>query len=206
MVIRKATYFLISIFIYMLFIQADCKKMTGCAETVYNFEIGVTGYPDKDSIYVGDTLWLEINTPDTLRDIATNELINYGGVENLGALIAFSKLINEVYNGKALLKFTLLLKKGQKLMNNVDPESFNEYRFNDENGFYQFKLGVIPSDTGTFRISFSNAANVYRRSDKCTKASFEINFIQTDQHYYYFPGYQGDPFQKSGTYYFKVMP
>ena len=79
-----------------------------------------------------------------------------------------------------------------------------EFRFEDNNGFYKFKLGIIAKKKGIFGLIFSNAANVYRKSDACTKAFFTINFIQTNQHYYLNPNFQGGPTPVGGDYYFKV--
>ncbi len=193
--------------VYSLFINGDCRKITGgCAVTVYNFEIGVKAYPDADSVQVNDTIWFEINTPDTVRDLRTNQLIDYSGVENLGAGIGFEKLEGNSFTGKAVNKFHYLLKKGELLNNNADPDLLKEYRFANNNGYYLFKLGVVAQDTGIFAVVFSNAANVYRKSDKCTKASFTINFNETDQHYYLNPNFPGGPPPVGGDYYFKVIP
>ncbi len=204
MAINKLYIPFLLLLIALASLNFQCKKRFGCADTVYSFEIGIKAYPDSDSINIGDTIWLEINTPDILRDKQTNALINYSGVENLGSVISFQKLDNNSFTIKALNKFKLILLKGTKVNNTIDPDLFNEYLFDDKNGYYQFKLGVIALEAGVFRIALSNAANVYRKSDGCTKANFVINFEQTSQHYYLYPGFQGNPNEKSGTYYFKV--
>lgn len=204
MAINKLFSGLILLLLAIPMLSLQCRKSFGCADTVYNFEIGVKAYPDADSINVNDTIWLEINTPDILRDKLSNTLINYSGVENLGSGISFQKLDNNNFTIKALNKFKLILLKGTKFDNTIDPDLFNEYLFDDRDGYIQFKLGVIALDTGIFRIVFSNAANVYRRNDKCTKAFFTINFTQTNQHYYLNPGFPGGPPPVGGDYYFKV--
>lgn len=195
-------------FIFLVFIISNlnfqCKKRFGCADTVYNFEIGVKAYPDLEGINIGDTIWFEISTPDILRDKQTNALIDYSGVENLGSVVSLQKLDNNSFSIKAANKFKFILLKGTKVNNTIDPDLFNEYLFLDNNGLYQFKLGIIPSESGTYSLIFSNAANVYRTSDKCTKASFTINFIQTNQHYYLNPNFQGGSIPSGGDYYFKV--
>ncbi|MEO6638536.1 MAG: hypothetical protein ABIN25_09675 [Ginsengibacter sp.] len=73
-------------------IGSQCKKRFGCANMVYNFEIGVKTSPNNDTINIGDTIWFEINSPSTLKDQNTNQLINYSGVENLGSGISLDKL------------------------------------------------------------------------------------------------------------------
>ncbi len=183
-------------------IGSQCKKRFGCAETVYNFEIGVKAFPDNDSINIGDTIWLEINTPDTLRDQHTNELINYSGVENLGSGISLNKLgANNQFIIPAADSFDYILIRGNEVRKT---DLLREYLFIEQNGNYLFQLGIIPKKKGTFGLIFSNAANVYRKSDACTKANFTINFIQTDQHYYLNPNFQGGPTPIGGDYYFYV--
>lgn len=182
----------------------QCKKRTGCANTVYNFEIGVKATPDMDSINIGDTIWFSIDAPDMLRDIQTNALINYSGVANLGSAIGIQKLNGSTFSVKAVSKFKFILLKGQNVQNSQDLELYKEYLFDDLNGMYQFKLGVSPTESGIYSFVFSNAANVYRKSDACTKAAFTINFTQTNQHYYLNPNFQGGSTPIGGDYYFKV--
>ncbi len=80
--------------------------------------------------------------------------------------------------------------------------------FNEENGNYVFKLSVIAKDTGKYVLTISNAANVYRENDKCTKAAFTINFASTNQHFYFLQQWRPDltlnEAGKTKVYYFKV--
>lgn len=169
----------------------------------YKFELGIRAYPDSESINVNDTIWLEINEPTTLMDLNTRKEINYGNAANLGSAIAFQKLsgTNE-FNVKAADQFNYRLIEGVET-NNADPSALREYLFQEKNGLYLFKLGVIPKNSGTFRLFFSNAANVYRNNDNCTKAFFILNFKNTNQHIYLFPGLV-DSLSGGGVYYFKV--
>jgi len=203
--INKITIFISLGLVYILFVKANCNKTFDCARVVYNFEIGVRANPDSDSVHINDTIWFEINTPDKLNDLNRNQLIDYSGVENLGSAIGFEKLEGNSFTIKAAKKFKKIITTGKET-GNADSELFSEYLFINESGYYKFRLGVIPLDTGTYAIIFSNAANVYRKSDKCTKASFTINFKETDQHYYLNPNFQGGPVPVGGDYYFKVIP
>lgn len=67
---------------------------------------------------------------------------------------------------------------------------------------------MIPKDTGRYVITISDAVNVYRKNDKCTKASFSINFSQTNQHFYLLNEWRPDLILddngKRHVYYFKV--
>ena len=188
-----------------LFGGMKCNKIVCDPRQKYSFEIGVKAFPDKDSVHVHDTIWLVINTPDTLIDLLSNELIEYSGVENLGSVISFQKLNGNAFTVKALNKFALILKEGKKVNNTIDTELFDEYLFSDKKGYYQFVLGMVPMEVGTFGIIVGSAANVYRESDKCSKASFTMNFKETNQHYYLNPNFQGGPIPVGGDYYFKVV-
>lgn len=182
----------------------QCRKSFGCAGTLYNFKLGVKAYPDTETVIADDTIWLEINEPTTLQDIRTGRDINWSNAANLGSVLSFHQLSNQnEFTVKAADKFDFHLVNGTKL-NSIDPSFEREYRFDEKNGYYLFKLGVIPKEKGTFRLFFSNAANVYLRNDRCSKSNFIINFRDTDQHYYLSPTYQGGNLV-GGDYYFKVV-
>lgn len=187
--------------------QCDCTKSglgLDCAQTKYSFELAVKAYPDKDSINIGDTVWLEVNSPTQFKEAASGQMIDYSKAENLGSAIAFSGLSAEnAFTVKSVDKFNYFLKEGLETAN-TDVGLYKEYLFIEKNNRYLFLLGIVAKEKGTYRIVFSNAANVYRSNDKCTKAGFIINFKDTDQHIYLFPGGAGTP-PGGGVYYFKVI-
>jgi hypothetical protein len=182
----------------------NCNKRFDCRGAVYNFEIGIRAFPDKDSIRVGDTLWLEVNEPTTLNDVQTGRAIDYSGAANLGSAVGFQAFSrNESqFVTPAAGKFNCLVLKGTET-SNVDSNLYHEFLFAEINSEYVFVLGIVPKESGIFRLVFSNAANVYREDDRCTKANFTLNFKDTDQHFYLFPGGANTP-AGGGTYYFKV--
>ena len=191
---------------------STCKKGgLGCANTVYNFKIGVTAYPDKDSIHIGDTLWFELNAPTSLQDNNSGKLIDYSGASNLGTAISVVKFIGgsisdpgAVYSANS---FNYFLAIGNPV-NNSFVEGIREYLFLENNNQYKFKLAIIPQQLGIYSLGISNAANVYRHSDPCTKAGFEIDFENTNQHLYFLqenrPGYTISGSELTSLYCFKV--
>lgn len=191
---------------------STCKKGgLGCTKTVYNFKINMQAYPDKDSIHINDTIWIELNSPTSLTDLRTNQLIDFSRATNLGSAITVVKFIGgsvsdpgAVYSANS---FDYVLVVGNKI-DNPSTEGVREYTFAEDNKMYHFKLGIIPKQYGIFSIGLSNAANVYRKSDKCTKAEFEINFNNTNQHLYYLqnnrPGYIITGSELTSLYCFKV--
>lgn len=175
---------IILIGLYIIIISNSCgKNGLGCANTTYNFEIGVKAYPNRDSIRVGDTVWLEINVPTTLTDISSNTVVNYSGATNLGSAIGLIKLIGKNNAIGAANMFNYYLVKGINI-NNPNTENTREYKFTENDNRYIFKLGIISKEKGAFKIFVSNATSVYRKNETCTKAGFEINFENTDQHLY----------------------
>jgi hypothetical protein len=58
-----------------------------------------------------------MDTPDTLRDIQTNQLINYTVVENIDSVISVEKLDSNNFTLKALKRFKLILQNGTEANN-----------------------------------------------------------------------------------------
>lgn len=189
----------------IIIVATDSCGLRGddCADTMYNFEIGIKAYPDKEVLAIGDTLWLEVAAPTELKDKLTGQSVDFSGSKNLSSVVSFAKRDeNEDFLIKAANKFNLLLVKGS-YASSGDPDSFYEYRLTESGGFYRFKLGVVTKEKGIFRIAFSNATNVSKSKKPCIKASFEINFVDTEVHYNLFPHFGGDP-TKPGAYCFRV--
>ncbi len=191
----------------------SCKKGgLGCLSTVYNFKINANAFPDKDSLKIGDTLWIEVTCPTILTDLTSNKSINYSGTKNLGIAISFDIFkggsISDPGTNYAASNFNYSLTSGTQINNSLT-ERVKEYLFLENSNMYVFKLGVIPKVIGIFAIGISNSVNVYRQSDNCTKANFEIIFdSNTDQHLYLYqnnrPGYLITDYETKHAYCFKV--
>ena len=193
-----------SVIAALIFIEANCTKFPlDCANTKYSFELPVKAFPNKDTIHVGDTIWLEINESTLIRDGRTGDIIDYSGTSNLGTALSFSFRDTAINLwADAANNFNFQIIHGLELRRT---KLVTEYRFVENNGRYLFKLGVIPKVKGLYSLLFSNSDNTYRNSDKCTKASFSIIFKNTDQHYYLHPLYTGQTGLVGGDYYFFVQ-
>lgn len=64
-------------------IYSRCKPII-CSDAIsYSFKVdSARAYQDKDSIRVGDTLWIEIDLPTQLQDINTNRIVDYNKRES----------------------------------------------------------------------------------------------------------------------------
>lgn len=208
----KMTAIMILIFCAVFF--SKCKPIAfDCTENKYTFSVTIQAYPDLDSINVGDTIWFESTIPTQLLDKATNQVIDYSNAENLGGDMGFVKFNGEgnVNNAgviPAADNFDYFIKIGNALANPVLPEQNRNYGFIEVNNKYKFMLGIIPKQSGIFIMAMGDIANVFRKSDKCTKAFFGINIVNTNQHLYFIeqnrPGYILSEFDKAHSYCVKV--
>ena len=202
----KIIYKAILLLFCTILIYATCKKNSDCANTVYAFSSEIKAYPDVDSINIGDSVFLELNHPVISRDINSEVDVNYRNAANFGTAIGFAEFISpNNINTEVASKFNYALIRGIEQIRQ-DSIKFREFPFVEINQFYKFKLAVVPKFKGVFKLFVSNAANVYRIDDKCTKAGFVINFTNTNQHLYLnevsFPGVIPPP--DGGIYLFKV--
>ena len=182
---------LVLLIIAMSCLQFQCRRIFGCTEQKYSFNLPIVAYPDKEEVLVGDTLWFEIKHSNLLTDHITGEILDYSGAANLGSAIEFSKLTDTLFSIKSVQKFDYILEKGVDVGRSFDLERLKEYLFVEEDGYYLFKLGIVPKEPGIYLVLFSSAKDVYRHKDECTKASFEMAFFNTDQHYPLNPNYRG---------------
>jgi hypothetical protein len=187
------------------FSSSTCRKSGfDCTVTTYNFKAEAKVLNHSDSISVGDTIWLAISCPVSQIDNNSSKLINYSKAVNFGTAIGLGELV--LPSGReAANDFNYYLLRGIQV-NNPNTNVIREYLFSENLSSYEFLLGVIPKRKGTFSIGLSNAANVYRNDDKCTKASYRIYFTDTNQHLYYIKQVFGtEPDGTERTYCFKVI-
>jgi hypothetical protein len=167
----------------MVFTSSTCKKNGNCTETSYSFEADAKVINPYDSINIGDTIWLEITALITQANRISGQTVTFSKAENLGTAIGFAEIILPEIKGAAN-DFAYLLVKGTTVTNPKITE-IREYSFLEGSNTYEFRLGIIPKRKGFFNFGLSNAANVFRKNDKCTKAFYRIYFTQTPLHLYY---------------------
>jgi len=165
-----------------------CKDILGC-ESSYKFQLDCRVSPNKDTISRGDTVWIQISSPVVFTDQISGEQIDYSNASNLGTDIGFQKLISSapVQVANAVSDFNFVLRTGIEI-NSSNPEGDKNYLINEVSNKYVFNLGIIAKDTGTFRFFLSSSVNVEQSGKPCPKADFDIIMVQTNQHYYLYPG------------------
>ena len=206
--IRVIILFLIS----CLSIYSSCKKRINCNEIIYSFQTNIKAFPDLDSIYINDTIWLDFSCPTQLLDAYSARTVNYTGAENFGTDVSFLEFTGgSVANPGGIAAadaFEYKLIYGIFIPDNHLPNQNKDYKFIEIGNEYKFKLGVIPKRRGIFTVSPGNATNVYTKNNKCDKANFSITFANTNQHLYFYeqnrPGYTPSEYERTHMYCFKV--
>lgn len=184
----------VGILLYITTVFSTCKKggIFGCGESTIYFNVDGKVYPDKDSINIGDTIFIEVNIPTTLID-KNNTSIDYSHASNLGTVMGFVKVVNAspIKLEDAVKDFYFILLSGREVAS-LKPQLLKEFLFQESRDHYLFSLAMIPKTSGTFSFNLENAANVMRNGKSCPKASFSF-FLKntTDQHYYLYPGGAG---------------
>ena len=195
-------------------VYANCNKKTFCSQQLYSFSINIQTVPDLDSVHINDTIWFTSNSPVNLIDNMSQTVINFSGASNLGTVTQFLKFIGGSVTDPGVTpaanNFDVVLINGVVVTNPINPEKNREFRFEQSQNRYLFKLGVIPKFLGTYSIAITDAANVYRAENECDKANFSITFSNTNQHLYFYeqnrPGYTPSLYETSHMYCFKVVP
>ena len=125
---------------------------------------------------IGDTLWLEINILITLKDNNSNNNINYSGAQNLGTVITLLNILPSGVDTGAIKNFNILILNGSKFHQTTDSLSNEIIICNEELGYYNLKVMLVAKKVGNYVLTISNASGVYRKSDNCLKAFYEIDF------------------------------
>jgi hypothetical protein len=193
------------VLVHLLTCYGSCVK--NCVDEKFSFAITNRVYPDKDSIQVGDTIWIELDAPVKLLDQESNTEVDYSGAANLGSAIGFLKFGKGTAQAgnstEAAQAFKAHLVTGEIVDNSQTPfaKRIKEFLFKEINGRYRFKVGFIALEKGDFSISPGDAAGVYRFRNKCPKAGFRITIADTDQHLYLYqqsrPGYEISSYERS---------
>lgn len=191
---------------------STCKKGgPGCVHPVYYFKTGVQAYPDQDSIRIGDTIWITAHFSKKLIETNSHDTVEFSGATNLGSDLSFDIFrggsISDPGTNYAANDFNYSLVIGSPA-NNPFTDRIKEYLFKENDNTYDFKLGIIPKFSGTYAVAIGDAQGVARKSDKCSKAYFEIDFENTNQHLYLYqdnrPGYTISEYEQKHMYCFRV--
>jgi hypothetical protein len=157
--------------------------ITSCGKeckTYYSFEMPVTISPVKDTISIGDTLWLEINVTSMLKDRESNTLIDVKNqmlTWDQNMTIFFRKIVNTsnsiAEQEDAVSKFDFFYEKGKLV--DYTGNLAKGIEFNYENGNYSIIAGIIPKDSGIYFLTF----HFDDKSTDVHDSEFDVNLVDT---------------------------
>lgn len=100
-------------------IFSTCKKgaITACNQS-FAYTINARVYPDKDTVNVGDTIFVEVNFSTTLTDTSSGEIAHLSGGSGVSTDMGFVRLANysPILLDDAVSDFDFNLINGKELL------------------------------------------------------------------------------------------
>ena len=194
----------LSIFIFLT--SLGCGK--NCKEAKYSFLMQETFSPEKDSIAVGDTLWVNSSHSTSFTDLNSQEEVDFSNSQ-IGSNI---RILNFPDTSQTVIgavnDFDIIKIYGNETGNDNIPTENKGFYYQEINGNYIFKLGFIAKKKGVYGISLGNDFGIVQRKGGCEKATIEIDNANTNTHLYYYENFfPGDPVSQytiRHAYFFKV--
>lgn len=192
------------------FLWASCSKFCGVKVSPpepFSLASGYSSFtPDKDSIGVGDTFFININVPERLNSSTDNSTIDFSNANNMIPDIGFSILKGWQSQEGALDSFVLFRSIGSFSTNSLLPAYSVNVAFNETPGSYQFSAGCIAQKKGIYLISVSD---IPYANKKCTYAKISVISSSSDSHLHYlkdiyYSGGQISQYDSTHSYCFKV--
>lgn len=194
------------LFLTIILSSFGCGK--NCKDAKYSFSMEEFFSPKKDSISVGDTLWVTSSHSTTFQDLINNQHIDFSNSQ-IGTnirILSFSDTSKTVTG--SVNDFGIIIIYGNEVSNDNIPSENKGFIYEEINGSYMLKLGFIGSKKGIYSISLGNSIGIVQRKRGCEKASIEIENANVNKHLYYYqdfrPGYQISEYERTHMYCFKV--
>ncbi len=183
-----------------------CRKP--CNLPNYTFSVNDSFSPEKDSINIGDTLWLTCTISKTQIDINTQANINFDNAENLGSNLVISDISRFNLERGAVDSFNYIQQYGNISTDPTsNPQGVKQLRFEESSDSYLLKVGLIAKKEGNYILTVPDNPYVFRRGmAKCGTADFKILNVNINKHLYLFENIWGllSEYDRNHSYCFKV--
>jgi hypothetical protein len=97
--------------------MTSCPRLGECVNPAYEFNIALKLNPNKDTLQIGDTLWLSASFTDRIKG-TNGRTFDYQGA-NIAFSVAFFKFVNADSQSNRLVgsafKFNYVVEKGEML-------------------------------------------------------------------------------------------
>ena len=199
--------FIFLIYLTIIVILSSCHKP--CNQPNYSLAVTAFFSPEKDSVSVGDTLWLSCVIPKNMTDINSQSKINFSNAENLGGNLFVSDISAFTDQRWAVDSFLYFSAIGQIYSDSkLNPRGVKQLSYHESDTAYPLRAGLIAAKRGTYILTVSDVPGVYRKgSPNCGIGNFQILNANVNKHLYLFENLWGailSPYDKASSYCFKV--
>lgn len=168
-----------------IFLLENCNKHCAAitAQRPTSLIGGYTLYrPIRDSISIGDTLFLNITVPEKLTYNNSNSIIDFSNAENMVPDISISALKGIQSQTGALDSFILIRQVGSFSINSLLPNYSVNISFDEKGGNYLFSAICVAQKKGIYIIDVSDIPDAIK---KCDNATISIISNSSDSHLHY---------------------
>lgn len=164
----------------------SCHKP--CNLPNYVFSVNSIFFPEKDTINIGDTLWLTCTIPKTLIDINTQQQVEFSNAENLGSDLIISDISKFNLQRGAVDSFKYAQLHGTIYTDlQANPQGVKQLSFEEKTNSYLLQVGLIAKKAGNYILTMPDNPSVFRKGrGKCGMASFKILNSNNNKHLYLF--------------------
>lgn len=199
-------YLLTALSIIILLSNVSCGR--GCVEAQYNFRMQEVFYPEKDSISLGDTVFMESSHSTSFTDSLTNKLIDFSGSDIGGSLELLRLPDTSATVVGGMNDFNILILNGTAIGNDYIPEQNKQLLFQESNNNYVLKLGFIAKQKGVYLVALGNSMGIIKKKGGCEKANILLTNANTDNHLFFYENWLHSnlisKYEKTHIYCFKV--
>lgn len=199
-------YLLTALSIIILLSNVNCGR--GCVEAQYNFRMQEVFYPEKDSISLGDTVFMESSHSTSFTDSLTNKLIDFSGSDIGGSLELLRLPDTSATVVGGMNDFNILILNGTAIGNDYIPEQNKQLLFQESNNNYVLKLGFIAKQKGVYLVALGNSMGIIKKKGGCEKANILLTNANTDNHLFFYENWLHSnlisEYEKTHIYCFKV--
>lgn len=140
------------------------------------------------------------------------QLIDYSNSTGIGSTLGLVKLNDGIYPATdAVNEFNYFSIAGMIYSDKNIPiaNKFQQLKFFETDNYYKLKIGIIPKKIGIYYLGVSDGiSNGRTKSRSCEKVSFNITFLNTNQHLNYFSKWNPNGtlgmYEMQRAYFFKV--
>lgn len=157
-----------------------CRKITGCVSernsNEYIVELPVSLYPAKDTFDIGDTLWIEQEFPDHLKDLKNGLTLDFSSF-NYNGTLGISDLID--YQNYQIHQ-DVIQHTGQINGTGIGGGAI-AFEYVHENGVFKHKMAIVMKKRGLFNISIYRVGTSDVDFTRCQVEYLDLRYITNNK-------------------------